>query len=218
MNKAAAALFLLGTAACSSFATEIHEDFAGTVNQAVGEKSGIFNVSENSIVRGTLTFNPQDFSPTPVVPSGNSYLDVFLGGADAVKLTLRDDGGATGVEAQSAFLEVSSSAASPWSLVVTGQDLSFSMVLQLEGSATLSPGLSAFDFSRFQPSTASILISDSAASLGFDMDSPLAAPEPDSMILCAGALVGLLVRFSRAKLTRFARRRAVRVYASETDC
>lgn len=203
MYRLAAAIFLTGMAAYSCFATEIPETFTGIANQVSGVGSGIFDVPENSAVSGTITFNTSAFSPDPVAPAGSSYLDVFMGGAGSVMLTLRDAGGTANVEADSAFLEISSSQSSPWALVVSGGSLSFSMVLQMQSSDPMPAGTSLFDFSAFGPATQSILISDPSASLGFDLTPMTAvAPEPRSAVLFCIGLTGLLIAIGCARLRK----------------
>jgi hypothetical protein len=209
MFNVAAAVFLLGTVAYSSFATEIPENFSGITNQVAGDASGIFDVPKNSAVHGTLIFDPSDFSPNPVVPSGSSYLAVFLSGANSVKLDLWDAGGSAEINAQSAFLEVSSSSNSPWSLLVTGQNLSFSMILQMPDWVHVAPGTSLFDFSAFEPSVTSILISSPQASLGFAADPAAVAPEPAGGMLFAAGLAVLLLCFAWPGLARSVSNRTI---------
>lgn len=190
MFKLAAVLFLTGTAAHSCFATEISETFVGITTQVAGNGSGIFNVSGSSPVYGTLTFNPADFTPDPVAPSASTYLNVFTGAAGSVKMALSDAGGTGTVDAQSSFLEVSSSSNAPWALVASSDQLSFSLTLQ--SAVTFPAGSSLFDLSDLNAAGISVLVSDSSDSLGFDISAASVAPEPSGELLLAAGLCGLL--------------------------
>jgi hypothetical protein len=180
----------------SCFATEISENFTGLTNQVAGDGSGIFNVTGNSPVYGTLTFDSADFTPNPVAPAGSTYLDVFTGAPDSVMMTFRDAGGTVSIDAQSSFLEISSLSNVPWALVVSSGPLSFSLIVQPADPVTFSPGASLFDLTQFGASSLSVLLSDPSDSVGFDIGTVSVAPEPTSMLLLAAGL-GILLLLRR---------------------
>ncbi len=192
-RQLATAVLITGATVLSCSAAAVTFDYKGLTNQLQGDGTGIFNVpSAGAAVTGSLTFDPEAFSPNPVAPPGQPYLVPFWGGAGSVMMRLEDAGGKATVYANSAYLLLCAQCTTPWNLQVNADNLSFNVQMNASNPVTFTPGSSIFNLKNQLEAgvNLSVLLNDPNSSLGFDITNVVSNPEPGTtglLLLAAGA-------------------------------